>query len=303
MLGSDREVLRHLTAYLSPADRSVFFNTLDRSETEGLHDAAHTQFTRLRERRRRGDSGVPVHAAACSLDSCGILVVGHSGFGKSTLVTALSVHSRARIVSDDTVWITNAVARDIAAPIAVRRTSPFWEQASALWYADAESERLMVLPEDLGAPALVPAVDVTHVILPRFGTTESRTIGPAEGYCHLVTGLRRPCTTAEYLEMAALMAASAVAIVGYRDIEESLRGVQLVIDERPRRHSAPTLLQPPDLDKASILDDVVSIKFESEVVFVRPSTGRIAWIRNWPDGTLPQPVLAELNSLGLNHVA
>ncbi|MDX3402505.1 hypothetical protein B0E38_01487 [Streptomyces sp. 111WW2] len=94
------------------------------------------------------------HAAAATVDGHGILIVGPSGVGKTTLLTALAAHRRADLVGSDRVLVTESAASVVGVPISVRRrhtvrASPEQQPAAAQRSAD----RLRHVPQSLVYPA------------------------------------------------------------------------------------------------------------------------------------------------------
>ena len=302
---SDR-ALDHLLADLS-ADAQIEWQAVAARgggrRPGGLHEWLHGRLGAVGRRLRQSRPGAPLHAGGCRLpDGRGLLVVGRTRSGKSTLSVLLGVRLGANVFSDDMVWVDGGSARGFGAPVTIRNDSPWWSRARTLWYAD-DGERMLARLPDLGAPAApTSAVTADVVVFPRLTEADAavRELEPAETFCRLVDALRGPCTPDSMGNLAALAARCPATTLDAPDLATSER---LLDAWTAATRSQRTSFEPVDaaeLAAAGFGNDVGAFRFGDDVALWSSAAGKTVHIRGWAGPLVVPPALTEqLGSLGL----
>lgn len=248
---------------------------------------------------RASRSGLPVHASLCKLaDGTGLLAVGSSSTGKSTLVTLLCHHG-ATFVSDDTVWLDDRVGTGFGAPIALRKGSPFYEKARAL-SDEPDEERLLVLPSDLGITSTRSAY-VARVVFPKFGAGAAACgpLPPAVAFCLLVGASLRNNVRSDFESLAGLAATVPSAELSYSDNESCMEAVELACSMPTPPPVVISWIDSDELTGLSIDERVNGMRFDDDVALWSSANGRIVHIESWPAGAslADSPALDTLRSL------
>ena len=239
--------------------------------------------------------GIPVHAAACVLgDGRGVLIPANTHSGKSTLVASMLARWGARFIADDRIWLNDGVASGFGAPIAVRAGSPFWAHAQALWPND-DSERLLLRPVDLGAPAWVREGTIDRLVFPRFeqGARGFMRLGAPEAFCRMVGSLFRKCSPTELLALATLATRCPAVSITYGDVDTSLQllgqflqSPEAVPAEAEPAEAVPELLDPLELQEGEFASNIEGIRFGAHVVVWNGAMGQLVSLGSWSGGPL-----------------
>ncbi len=264
------------------------------------HHELHELLGSIGRHLRTSRAGVPVHAGLCTLEGAGVLAVGATGSGKSTLITLLGRRG-ATFVSDDTVWVHGRTGEGFGAPLSIRRASPFHAEARALPYAD-DGDRLIVRPADLGVLDRAESATIDLLVFPTYsvGDASYGAISPAAAFCRLVAAALRPCSTADYSTIAELATDCSAATIMYPNSDESLAML-----DRAHRLSRPAEVKAMAIDRG-VLDEmgfgpnVSAMRFGDEVAVWSAVTGQIVHIDGLPaNGDLEgTPAFEQLWSLG-----
>ena len=217
-------------------------------------------------------------------DGRGMLATAPSGFGKSTLVGLLGTRLLASFVSDDTVWIGARVARGFGAPFAVRPESPFYANASDLWYARG-NERLLVQPADLGI-AVAESCTVDVLLFPTFGDGPPvfETMLPVQAFARLVMSLLRPINDTDLTVLANLAATCRAGAIRYPDSETCLELVTQVCALEPPEISFAGLVGRDELDGSGFLPSVGAMRFDDAVAVWNSVSGTVVCVDGWLRG-------------------
>lgn len=217
-------------------------------------------------------------------DGCGVLATAPSGSGKSTLVSLLGIRLLASFVSDDTVWVGARVARGFGAPFAVRPESPFYANASELWYARG-NERLLVQPADLGI-SVAESCTIDVLLFPTFGDGPPvcEAMLPVQAFAQLVMSLLRPINDTDLLVLADLSVACRAGAIRFPDSETCLDLVTRVRAMEPPVISMVGLVGRDELDGSGFLPSVGAMRFDDAVAVWNSVSGTVVCVDGWRRG-------------------
>lgn len=303
--GSARSIVEHLSQHVHDSLRSRLPSLSGDLADAELHDWLHRRVSGAVRSLRTERPGIPLHAAVCRLaDGRGLLISGYTGAGKSTLALSLGIRRGASIVSDDTAWLVEGVATSVCAPVAVRSTSPWWPDVQRLWYA-RPVERVMIRPDDLGAPLMAGATPVDLVLFVGLGEAPAvRPVPASAAFCRMMEAVMRPCDDLELVELASFVSARPAYEITYRTVDESLDVVDAALElavECPTHASAPVLVPRDELVDQGVRDGVCGVRFAGgDVALVGRAVGRTVLLQGWHEGTeLGDDALAALAAVGL----
>lgn len=293
----DSAVVPHLIARLDGdakelwSDDSFAIRLSSTGTTGKVHDALHRHLGAIGRRLRSARPGLPIHAASCTLgDGLGVLLPGNTGVGKSTLCLALGLERDAYVVSDDTVWLGSGEVVGFGSPFAIRNTSPYFELSQKLWYAD-RSSRLLVQPDDLGAPRPRSDAVINVCVFAEHGVGPSgaRIVSPAEAFCRLSGSLLRAPSHEELEAVATLVTAVPCFAIAYPNTSTALRFVDEITEAPPvKAHVLPQILDEGHLRAAGMGPAVGGIRFGPDIVLWNAAGGSMVYITGWT-GERPPP--------------
>jgi hypothetical protein len=296
-----RAIVEHLVSEMPSTVRSRFMGSISKA-TETTHEWLHARLGAFNRSLRSTEPGVAIHAGVCELaEQHGVLVVGETGSGKSTLVTALAARQAALVVSDDTVWLHGKDATGIGGPVTIRSGSPLYPSLRDLWYFE-EGDRMMALPSDLGAPPTTDRARIDSIVFPQGIAAESvRELSPSETLCRLLESIRVTCSAKDLLELAHLASSCRSATMTYPDLESSLRLVADFLGVDQPEILEPNLVRADAMTSSGFTEDVVAVRFEDEVVIWGELAGKAIHLKGWrSDNVLPAgEARGQLTALGL----
>jgi len=282
-------VVDHLVASLPRHLQCRVVAALGSSTPPSAHDAVRLALAPLLRSGIGAVDGLPLHAACCRVDfpdqgQLGLLLPGRSRSGKSTLAALFAHHLSAAVVSDDITWLDHDVGQGVRAPIALRPDNPLWPIASALWYAESPTERLLVLPEDLGGSSSRTS-RIDAVVFPEWGTDIGRTqVSAAASFCRLCANLMSPTDRSSLLRLAEFATRVPAHSIGYATSVEalSLFDATLQADDLEPPVSASLMT---DDELANFRYEVWGIRFgEDEVALFNPTVNQVVRLAGWPKG-------------------
>lgn len=254
-------------------------------DEDTVHEVLHRRIGAAGRALRSSRLGVPIHAAVCAMPAGGgVLASGHSGFGKSTLVTLLCLRRGATFVSDDTIWLEGVVARGFGAPLTVRPESPFAEMARALPYASG-SGRLLVRPLDFGI-AVAESSIVDILLFPAFGDAPAccRILTPTEAFARLVMSLLRPINEADVLTLAYLAASCRAAAIQYADSDSCLAVADQAFAINSSEVTSFELIHSEELAASGFQADIGGMRFDDAASIWNQRTGTVVCLDGWRRG-------------------
>lgn len=288
-------VVDHLLADLADDARPVWRDLISRPDPHfdhmRLHDGLHARIGALTRSYRRSRSGLPIHAAQCTLpDGRGVTILGPTGSGKSTLAILLGCDLGATLVSDDTIWLRADGVESLGVPVSIRSRSPFRDTAAQLWYAD-ESERLLARADDLGVPGVRRFGTVDMIVVPRFAPTDGlrsvSMLSSAEVFCHLATSLLRSASHAEINFVAQVAATVPAAVIHFADAAASTELCREFF-QAPAIHKdvGVVRLSAEDRTQAGLCRDVEGLVFGHEAALWRPPSDQLVLVKQWTNESL-----------------
>ena len=283
-IGDDRsDVVAHLTALMSVgAQRSIVD---EMSMTSGkVHDRLRLAIRTAARSHALTLPGVQLHAAACRLPSGrSLLLPGRTGAGKSTLAALLASRQQAAVVADDIIVLEENQARGAGVPISIRRTSPCWEIARSLWYAD-ESNRLLVRPDDLGG-SMTDQVSVDALVFPTFGDKFCREpLSPIAAFCRLSSMIMRPAGLPEMMALARFANSIPAVEARFTSVDEAITLVECTeAGIEASDQFAPQALT--DHELANFSADVWGIRFGDDVALFNRANNEMVHLAGWPAGS------------------
>ena len=244
-----------------------------------------------------------MHASAVRLEGSGLLAVGRTGTGKSTLAVGLSVDARASLVSDDTVWLERDRVAGFGAPVTLRPGNPYWDVAAALWYG-GDAERLVVRVEDLGGSIEPGPMPVDVIAFPRFtaGSPASTVqLRPSTAIVELMGAVTGRVDAGPVEHLAELAGRVPAVYLTYPDAATAHNLCREAVSQRAEH--APVEHEHVDVDllaRAGLNRHARGIRFGEFVVLWSARTGKAVELAGWTGESLTSTeVYPELVRVGL----
>lgn len=241
-----------------------------------------------------------VHAGVVSLGpDDGVLVLGSTGAGKSTLTALIAERLHGAIATDDSAWIDGRSARGFGAPLAIREGSPLYERACSASATTAEP-RMLALPGDLGI-AYAEATAISRIVIAGFGSSGEPCVAlsPSMVFAHLLGSLLQTAdaiATDALLDLAASVPGHRLA---YDDADSSMAAVEIALATTGEFVGSWQRVSRDELDASAFGTSIEAARFGDDAALWHRATGQVVCLDGWPvSAPVPSQLRVQLNSLG-----